>query len=227
MNAPRRLVAIAALALVAIDAPASRAEAPAPTDKPAPPAALDALFGAFGKSPGLYARFREEKQVALLVAPIKSEGTLHFERSKGLARHTNSPSKRSILLSGTTLLSWDGKKTETLDLKSQPSLRAVADSFGMLLAADRPGLERVFRLVLTGDPGAKWRLRLSPISADLKKFVQEIEVSGERLVLTTLRVTEGNGDVGTTTFFDVDTSKVYSAAEAAALFRVPPAGTSR
>ena len=126
-------------------------------------AGLDVLFAAFSKSPGLSAKFHEEKQIALLVAPLKSDGTVHFDRKRGLARHTLSPSKRSVLLEGGTLTVWDGTRTEIIHLSSQPSLRAFAEAFAMLLAADRAGLERAFQLEFMGDPRASWRLRLAPL----------------------------------------------------------------
>jgi hypothetical protein len=232
---PRKALALAAplaflvlLAQIGTATAAHADDASAASVTPPPPAAsnaaLDALFVALAKSPGLFARFREDKQIALLVAPLKSEGTVHFDRSKGLARHTLAPSKRSILLGNGTLTVWDGTKTEVIQLSSQPALRAFADSFSMFLAADRKGLERVFRLDLTGDPRdpqAKWRLRLTPLAPQLQKIVKELEVEGQGIALSTLRVSEASGDVSTTTFYDVDTSKKYSAAEAASVFRVP------
>ena len=96
----------------------------------------------------------------------------------------------------------------------------------MFLAADRAGLERLFKLDFTGDPRAAWRLRLAPLSAQLKKIVSEMEVVGQGAVLTTLRVAEASGDVGTTAVSEVDVSKQYTPAEAATIFRVPNAGSS-
>ena len=194
-----------------------------PATTHAAPSPLDVLFATVAKSPGLVARFHEEKQIALLVAPLKSDGTVHFDRAKGLARHTLTPSKRSILLAGGTLTIWDGTKAETIALSSQPGLRAFAEAFTMFLAADRAGLEKTFKLDFTGDPQASWKLKLVPLSPQLKKMVTEMEVAGQGIVLSTLRVVEASGDIGVTTFSDVDTSKQYTPAEAAATFRAPPA----
>jgi hypothetical protein len=229
----RRLASAAPLALLlagarpALAEPAPSPAAPAASDAGASSSQLDALFVAFGKSPGLVAKFREERQIALLVAPLKSEGTVHFERSKGLARHTTAPKKSSLLLNGGTLTVWDGSKTEVIQLTGQPALRAFADSFSMFLAADRQGLEKVFRLELTTSPSdvrdakEKWKLRLVPLAPQLQKMIKELEVVGQGVVLSTLRVMEASGDVSTTTFYDVDANKKYTASEAAAVFRVP------
>lgn len=228
----RGLAAALALLLVAGARPAlADTTAPSPTASAAGASAspLDTLFVAFARSPGLLAKFREEKQIALLVAPLKSEGTVHFERTKGLARHTTAPQKRSLLLNNGALTVWDGTKTEVIQLTGQPALRAFADGFSMLLAADRQGLEKVFRLDLTGDPREpkdKWKLRLVPLAPQLQKMIKELELVGKGdgtkgVVLESLRVAEANGDVSTTTFYDVDTNKKYTASEAAAVFRVP------
>ena len=211
------LMVAPALAVATLALPTNARAAP-----PASPSApLDVLFSAVAKSPGLFARFHEEKQIALLIAPLKSDGTVHFDRQKGLARHTLTPSKKSILLSGGTLTVWDGTKTEVIALSSQPGLRAFAEAFTMFLAADRAGLEKTFKLDFTGDPHAAWKLKLTPLSPQMKKMVTELEVTGQATTLTVLRVVEASGDIGTTTFSDVDSSKQYTPAEAAQVFKVP------
>ena len=39
---------------------------------------VETLLAEFSHMPGLEARFREEKRIALLVLPLVSEGTIHF-----------------------------------------------------------------------------------------------------------------------------------------------------
>jgi hypothetical protein len=207
-------VCLALLAIVLTCAPAAKADALAVDS-------LDALFAVLGHSPGLYAKFHEEKQIALLVAPLKSDGTLHFDKIRGLARHTLSPQKQSILLASGTLTIWDGTKTETVSLKSSAPLRALAEAFSMMLAADRAGIERSFKPVFVAEGGGAWRLRLEPMSKELKSLVSGIDVAGQGAVVKSLRVAEASGDVSTTTFADVDTNKRYSEAEARAVFKVP------
>lgn len=141
---------------------------------------VDSLFSVLARSPGFFARFHEEKQIALLVLPLKSDGTIHFDKQRGLARHTLSPQKQSVLLSGSTLTLWDGTKTETVPLQSSAPLRALAESFSLLLAADRPGLEKSFSLAFQAS-GKSWRLALVPTLANLKKLVSEVNVAGEAL----------------------------------------------
>jgi hypothetical protein len=205
----------------------ARAEAPTPLSPiPSGSAAaidsLDSLFAMLARSPGFFARFHEEKQIALLVAPLKNDGTIHFDRERGLARHTLTPQKQSVLLSGSTLTLWDGTKTETVPLQSSAPLRALAQSFSLLLAADRAGLEKSFSLGFQTTSGQGWHLTLAPLAADLKKLVTQVEVTGEGRTPKTLIVREASGDASTTTLSDVDMSRRYTASEAAALFKVPP-----
>jgi hypothetical protein len=214
--------ALAVLAGAVLTIAALRTEARAET--PAAPTTIDSvdsLFSVLARSPGFFARFHEEKQIALLVLPLKSDGTIHFDRRHGLARHTLSPQKRSVLLSGSTLSIWDGSKTETVSLQSSAPLRALAEAFSLLLQADRPNLEKSFSLSFRTS-GQGWRLALVPIPADLKKLVTEVDVAGEALTPTTLVVREASGDESTTALSDVDMSRHYTEREAAAVFKVPP-----
>lgn len=208
----------------ASSASVASAETPAvaPALAPASSAELDVLFTALGKSPGLFAKFREQKRIALLSAPLKSEGTVHFDRTHGLAKHARTPSPKSVVLTPTALSMWDGKKVENVSLATAPGLRAFADGFRMILAADRPGLEKNFEMHFFGDPNAKWQLTLTPRDPGLKKAVSAIELSGSKIELSSLIVKEANGDVTTTEFYDLDTAKKYSEADAKNLFRVPP-----
>lgn len=227
MNSVARLLSGGLLAALCAVAPPAGAEAPAP---PAPAAALapassaelDVLFASLGKSPGLLAKFREQKRIALLSAPLKSEGTVHFDRTHGLAKHARTPSPKSVLLTPTSLSMWDGKKVESVSLATAPGLKAFADGFRMILAADRAGLEKNFEMHFFGDPNARWQLALTPRDAGLKKAVSSIELAGTKLELSSLTVKEANGDVTTTEFFDLNTAKKYSEAEAKDVFRVPP-----
>lgn len=213
------------LAAVLVCTSAAHAEAPAPAAAalaPASSADLDTLFTAFGKSPGLVASFRETRRIALLSAPLKSEGSVHFERAHGLAKHTRSPSPKSVLLTASSLSVWDGKKVDVVSLASAPALKVFADSFRMFLAADRAGLEKNFEMRFAGDPSAKWQLTLVPRDASLKKAVTSIELAGSKIELSTLVVKEANGDLTSTEFTAVNTAKKYSEAEAQDVFRVPP-----
>ena len=184
-------------------------------------AQTEALFTDLARVSGVQAKFHEEKQIALLKAPLKSDGTLHFLRGRGLARHTLMPQKQSLLVTDRSIVFWDGKKTETIGLNSSSSLRSFAEAFSLLLAGDRRGLEKNFSIASEGDAKKAWTLRLTPKEESLKKIVALIEVRGDGRKIASLVVKESTGDVSTSTFSDVDLDHRYDDKEADAVFRTP------
>lgn len=221
-----RGVVLALLIAVATSAsPGARAAEPhpaasAPAAKTDEVRSLDKLLEGCAKMPGLSARFVEEKQIALLAVPLRSSGTLHFARGRGLVRHTAEPSKQSVLIDDKELVIADGSNVRRIALSSSPTVETFARSFSMILAADRPALEKNF--VLDFRPtSAGWSLALTPRGQELKGVIAAIELEGQGLALTLLRIREANGDVSTTRFSAVDVAKQYGAEEAARVFRVP------
>src|SRR6478736_2508186 len=77
---------------------------------------LDSLLSAFKKSPGVSAHFVEEKHIALLKKPLKSEGNIYFAPPGKLARHVDAPKPSKILLEGDELRISDGKGVRSVDL---------------------------------------------------------------------------------------------------------------
>lgn len=181
----------------------------------------DPLFTELAKVSGVAGKFKDEKQIALLKAPLRSEGTIHFLRGRGLARHTLSPQKQSLLVTERSIVFWNGKKTETIGLGSASSLKSFAEAFSLMLAGDRRGLEKNFAIAIEGDAKKAWTLKLTPKDDSLKKLVTSIEVRGDGRSIGSLVVRESSGDVSTSTFTDVDLDHHYDDKEAASVFSVP------
>jgi hypothetical protein len=219
MRAPIAAVALAAAVVFATDARADGTEADAPV------ADLDALLARCATVPGIYARFTEERQIALLAVPLRSDGTLHFARGRGLVRHTlrSARASQSVLVTDKELVVWDGRSTRRLRLGSDGAVDAFVQSFSFVLAGNRPALEKSYALAFRAGNAGGWTLSLAPTGAELKKVITTIELSGRGLTIGTLRVREANGDVSTTRFTDVDVQKRYGDEEADRIFKVPPA----
>jgi hypothetical protein len=185
---------------------------------------LDALLGRFRAIPGLWARYREEKRIALLAAPIVSEGTVHYAPPQKIARHTRTPSPSHVLLDGSALRFGDATGVQQIDVGSSPVVRALVESFLDVLAGDRAALERTFAVGFHADDGdkrgARWRLVLTPLAPALLRVVTEIAFEGQGVVVSKMHIREASGDDGVTTFYDVDTAHRYSPEEAARTFRV-------
>jgi outer membrane lipoprotein carrier protein LolA len=207
---------LALLPLVAIAAPAAK---PAAGNKA--PADIDALLAGLSKAPGLYARFREEKHITLLKAPLVSEGTIHFIPPSRFARRTEKPIKSVIIIDGNQLEFGSTEDHEIMNLGTNPVARLFADAFVMLLSGNRAGLERMFKTQLTPKAGNEWRLVLTPRVAPMDKMIKELELRGRGLNLEELDVREASGDWTRTAFTNVDLNRRYSTAEQAKVFKLP------
>lgn len=236
-------LAVAALVLVALSAKGRSAVRGAGghggTDSPSPPpsrsngagrskddeAIMTALLARFAKAPGIFARYREEKHLAMLQAPLTSEGTIHFTPPGHLARHTLKPIKSTLLIDDNKVEFGGAEGAESMDLGTNPVARAFVDSFVMLLAGNRAGLERYFTLHFTSLHGPKlpagaWHLALVPRTSPMDKVIKEITLDGAGLTISTMVVSESSGDWTSTVFQDVDVAHKYDAAEQARVFRI-------
>ncbi len=125
------------------------------------PADLDALLQGFRGMSGLSAKFREEKSVALLAVPIRSEGEIHFAQPGLLVRQVTAPVVSTALIARGRLVMVSGGRRQEIDLSGNPVVSGFVDSFRHVLAGDRAALERPYRVRLTSD-GAEWSLELRP-----------------------------------------------------------------
>lgn len=204
---------------------------PAPVGAPvAAPAAqtmtLDQLLTRFAGMSGLSAKFREEKFMALLAAPLVNEGTLYFAPKGRLARHITAPAPATVLIDEGTLRFADAGGSETLSLGNNPVLRLFVESFVKIFAGDREALTRMYTMDLqvlpAGADGApRWQLRLRPRIAPMTQIIERLEIVGHDVVLETMRVVEVGGDETVTTFTEVDPQRRFTAQELGALFRLP------
>jgi outer membrane lipoprotein-sorting protein len=228
---PATRALVACLALLPLTASAApKAAAPAGKPKPAAPAAakapadVDALLAGLSKAPGLYARFREEKHLTLLQAPLVSEGSIYFTPPARFARHTDKPIASVMVIDGNQLQFGNADGQESMNLGTNPVARLFADAFVMLLSGNRAGLEKIFKMQLTPKAGAaasEWKLVLTPRVAPMDKMIKELELRGRGLDLNELDVREASGDWTRTTFTDVDLNRRYSPAEQGKFFTVP------
>jgi len=181
---------------------------------------LARLLSAFSSMDGLTARFTETKRIALLAAPLESEGVVHFAPPDRLLRRVTSPSPSAILLSGRHLTMVSNGDREELDLAEQPVVEGFVDTFRHVLAGDREALERTYRIHLEGDFD-DWRLTLRPRDEILRRFLRVMELRGSGGTIASMRMVEQNGDETLTEFHDVRTDRSWSAEEAERVFSLP------
>ncbi len=159
--------------------------------------------------------------MALLVAPLVSEGSLHFSRGM-LARHTTQPMRSSLVVRKGTMVFGDETGADTVDLIANPVIRLFVDSFVKLFAGDRTALESLYKVRFAVQGAQGWALVLTPKVSPMKGVIKRVELRGERLKMTSLHVVEVGGDRSTTTFTNVDVAHHYSAIEADRIFSVGP-----
>ena len=186
---------------------------------PAPPTA-EALLQAFRSMPGLSAHFVEEKRLALLTRPVRTEGTIVFAPPDRLARRVTAPTASVALIRNGELTLASSEGRETIQLNGNEVVGAFVDTFRHVLAGELDDLAEIYVLRYEAD-GPHWHLRLTPRSAPLRRFLDHLELVGVGRGLTRMVMVERSGDTTTTTFSDVDPQRRFSERERETLFALP------
>ncbi|NOY92099.1 MAG: outer membrane lipoprotein carrier protein LolA [Deltaproteobacteria bacterium] len=208
-----------ALLSLALAFASTRGFAPRAHAQPGAAPSVDALLHAFAAMPGLYARFHEEKQIALLSLPVESDGEIYFAPPDRLMRKVTSPIPSRALLEGDRVTLVSPGERRVLDLGTSPVVRGFVGAFRDVLAGDRAALERSYHLDFSTE-GEEFTLTLRPKRPALARFLRELRLQGRAHSLTRLHMLETSGDVTDTTFTDVDPARHYSSDDLARLFTV-------
>jgi len=211
------LAALCAAALLASPAPAKASE-----DQAVGPATLEALMRGMAGASGVEARFREEKQLALLSEPIESRGTLYFVPPNRLSRETREPSASRLVIDGDRVSFRDAAGGQTVDLSASPIAREYVANFVVLFGGDLDALRKRYEPHFRADANG-WTLELVPRAARLREFITRVTLSGRGRALERMEMIEAGGDRTTTWFEAVRTDRVFSDAELARIFSEPAA----
>jgi outer membrane lipoprotein-sorting protein len=182
---------------------------------------VDGILRELRSVPGMEARFREEKRIALLSTPLVNEGTVSFAPPSRLVRRTIRPRPSTLLIDGDRLVVGDASGRREIDLSANPVVRSFVDSFVGLLRGDRAALERTYRIVPLPAEVGGWSVSLRPKRGPVRRAIREIRARGQGPAVEHLAVMERNGDVSETTFTDIDTRRHYSPREIPRVFRIP------
>jgi len=217
-----RRIAISALALASLSAAALPTSEAAPGAKPAlaTPVGLRPLLAEFKKSPGIEAKFEEEKKIALLAAPLKSSGRIYFHPPESLARVVEKPRASHLVMTGKKIIMKDKSGRKEVDLSDKPALRGLVTSLLHVLSGEEKKLLKDFSVAMKGDKNTGWSLSLVPKNASLKKMIRSFELKGVGIVLNELRVKEASGDVSVTRFSEVNTKRRFKRQDIARYFGI-------
>ena len=161
-------------------------------------APLDALLARLAKVEGLSAQFQEEKRMSLVAVPLKSEGTLYYQKPRSLARHTLKPSKSTVLCRATSCSSATrsavrasrsilSRRCACWSTRSSACWRATSS-----LAQARYSQLRGAGQGLLADPCDAQGAKLCASSVD--------DVQGKAAELQRMELVDGHGDVTRTSF---------------------------
>ncbi len=194
------------------------AAAPGSESRPQPaPTSLESVMALLAGSGGVRARFRESKHLALLEAPLESEGMLFFDPPDRLARHTTSPAASSLVVSGDRVLMRDATGEQQVTLGGSEVARSLVESFLVVLQGDLERLRGRYEVEFEAQRDA-WHLRLVPRSRRFRQLVQSLEIDGQGAAVKRIEMAESGGDRTVTEFTQVETGHVFTAEESAEVF---------
>ena len=211
------------LALLALLTAASVGAGAQPPAIPSGPLTLAALMQRMASTTGVRAEFREEKILALLEAPLVSEGMLYFVPPSRMARITSHPGASTLVIDGGALSYTDEAGASDVDLSGNRVARSVVENFVVLFGGDLAALRERYQVGFSAE-GTRWRMQLLPKAAPLSQFIASVELRGDGPAMQEMVIREADGDLTTTRFRRVETDTSFTPEELDRLF--PPARTA-
>ncbi|MDB5857880.1 MAG: lipoprotein carrier protein LolA [Ramlibacter sp.] len=139
--------------------------------------------------------FEQRKTVKGFRNPLLSTGEFVVSRQRGVLWRTLEPFASTLVVTRDRVLARgaDGSVARRLSASEEPAVRAISETLFGVMAADLTALAQRFQIEgeLVGREG--WRLQLLPRDAALARWVQRVELEGERF-LRGVRLQEGSGD---------------------------------
>jgi outer membrane lipoprotein-sorting protein len=194
-------------------------EAPAAATAEAAPSTLDELLTRLSQIQGLRARYVEEKRIALLKMPLRSEGTIAFAAPGLLVRRAEKPEPATLLLDGEVLWVEDASGKRRIDLGESAIVKHFVLTFVNVLRGDRTALTGAYALKFAAT-AAGWSLELTPKAPELRRFVARAVLEGHGATVDRMTLAEDNGDVTLMQFSAVDSKVRFDAEERARTFKL-------
>jgi hypothetical protein len=174
--------------LAALAGPAARAAQ-------ATPALLREVRQRLAAEPVVRGAFEQRKTLKGFRKPLVSSGAFAVSRHKGVVWHTQAPFASTLVVTRDRVLARqaDGSIARTLNAAEEPAVRMISETLFGVMAADLAVLSERFQIEgeLAGAEG--WRLVLLPRDAALARWVQRVELEGDRF-LRSVTLREASGD---------------------------------
>jgi len=197
----------------------------APEGFPAEPTDARTLLRALATVEGLEARFTERKHLALLRAPLVSEGRLYYVRPGHMVRIVDTPAPSTVRIGPTSIELSDASGQQQVDLRSRPDVKMFVESFVHVVAGNHDQLATTYALGFTpaAEPGKPWLLTLTPARKPLSDLVERLEIRGQGYEVATIKVLERQGDSTEIIMSAVDPRRRFSTEERERIFGLPSA----
>jgi len=163
---------------------------------------LDELLLRMSATRGVHAHFREVKEIALLEAPLESEGEIFFAPPRRFARITTRPAATRFVIDGDALSFQDESGGQDIDLGQSAAARSAVEGFLVLWNGDADGLRARYETEFSAE-GERWQLALTPRSDTLATVLGRLRLEGDGPILLEMVLVESNGDRTVTRFQDV------------------------
>ena len=160
---------------------------------------LATILSSIAATPLRRAPFHAKKTSGLLAEPVESRGTLSFDASGAIEKHTLTPIDERITITELAVrIERAGKPAEEIRVADNPALAAYARGLRAVLAGDPAPLREHFDVAPAGSL-SNWTLELRPKSARLQTAVRSLVVGGSGGLVKNIETTDGAGDVETLT----------------------------
>ena len=137
--------------------------------------------------------FVETDYLTILDRPVKSSGVLVYRAPDHLEKRTLRPRKESLTLDGDEMTVQRGHRTYRAQLSTYPQVAPFVDAVRDTLAGNESGLQRVFKVGLTGTM-ADWTLELRPLDEEVAHKVRQVQIAGQRDAIRSVEILQVDGD---------------------------------
>lgn len=137
--------------------------------------------------------YQQEDYFAILDQPVSSSGVLIYRAPDRLEKRRLRPQAESLVVEGDELTIQRGRRTYRMQLSAYPQVAPLIDAMRDTLAGNEAGLERVFKVALTGSL-ENWTLRLTPLDKEVARKVRGLEIAGKRDEIRSVEILQVGGD---------------------------------
>lgn len=170
------------------------AAAPLAQAQSAPGWGLPALMQSLATVKAASASFTETKTMALLKTPLHSAGRLRYVAPDYLRKTVLTPAPQDFVLQQGKVTLTAGGKEQAFDLAQAPPLAGLVEGVRATLAGDRPVLQRLYTIELSGN-AETWQLLLRPRDAAVRHFLSWMSIRGSGNRVTEIDTGGARGDL--------------------------------